>query len=184
MMAMDVPLSAACAMAFAEAGKNMIRSEDPDKTTFVRLVVLTFSGISVASNVFYYMLGWPAWETNFLWPWVDHIMDHPLRAGFSHALFAMTVIPAWLAFEVGRKWLLQGKDKLVRITYIVLFVLVGVVVLVLWDITFNVASTYAKYEAGDTYSFWRWDFTAGWAVTAAAFWVVFFSLYFWLRKKS
>ena len=45
MMAMDIPLSAACAMALAEAGKNMIRSEDTDKNTFVRLVVLAFAGL-------------------------------------------------------------------------------------------------------------------------------------------
>ena len=184
MMAMDVPLSAACAMAFAEAGKNMIRSEDPDKTTLVRLVVRAFAGIAVASNGVYYMLGWPAWETNFLWRWVDDIMDHPTRAAFAHGLVAMSVIPAWLGFELARKLLLKGKDRLVRIIYIVLFALVGVVVLVLWDSTFNVASTYAKYEAGEFYSFWTLPFATGWAITAAAFWAAFFAIYLWLRKKS
>lgn len=184
MMAMDIPLSAACAMAFAEAGKKMIRSGDPNKTIIVRLTVLVFAGIAVASNVFYYMLGWPAWETNFLWRWVDGIMDHPLRAAFSHGLFAMSVIPAWLAFEAARKMILQGKDRQVRIAYIVLFVLVGVVVLLLWDKTFNVASTYAKYEAGDFYSFWTVGFATGWAVTAAAFWAAFFAIYRWLHGKS
>ncbi len=184
MMAMDVPLSAACAMALAEAGKNMIRSEDRDKTTFVRLVALLFASTAVASNVFYYMLGWPAWETNFLWPWVDHIMDNPARAALSHGLFALSVLPAWLGFEVARSWLVKGKDRRVRITYIVLFCLVGVVVLVLWDVTVNVASTYAKYEAGDTYSMFTLPWATGWAITTAYFWIFFFALYFWLRKKS
>ncbi len=67
----------------------MIRSGDPDKTIVVRLTALVFAGIAVASNVFHYMLGWPAWETNFLWRWVDFIMDHPMRAAFSHGLFAI-----------------------------------------------------------------------------------------------
>ena len=184
MMAMDIPLSAACGVVFAEAGKNMIRSQDPDKIMFVRLVALAYAATITASNVFYYMLGWPAWETNFLWAWVDGIMDHPLRAGFSHGLIAMTVIPAWIGFEVGRSLILKNKDRAVRILYIVLFILVGVIVLVLWDITFNVASTYAKYQAGDTYSFWRPDFATGWAITTVYFWACLITVYLWLRKKS
>lgn len=184
MMAMDIPLSAACAMALAEAGKKLIKSGDRDKTTLVRLTVLAFAGIAVAANVFYYMLGWPAWETNFLWRWVDDIQDHPSRAIFSWGLFAMSVLPAWAAFELARKWLRDGRDRRVRITYIVLFLLVGGVILVFWEETWNVASTYAEWEAGETYSFWTLPFATGWAVTAAGFWIAFFALYRWLRRKS
>lgn len=184
MMAMDVPLSAACGVVFAEAGKNLIRSKEPDKIMFARLVALAFAGIITASNVFYYMLGWPAWETNFLWAWVDGIMDVPLRACFAQGLIAMTVIPAWIGFEVGRVLLLKDKDRAVRILYIVLFALVGLIVVLMWDKTFNIASTYAKYQAGEFYSFWRADFAWGWAITSVYFWVCFFVVNFWLRKKS
>ncbi|MCP4654252.1 MAG: hypothetical protein GY856_02415 [bacterium] len=184
MMAMDIPLSAACGVVFAEAGKNLIKSQDPDKIMFARLVALLFAATITASNVFYYMLGWPAWETNFLWAWVDGIMDNPLRAGFSHGLIAMTVIPAWIGFEIGRSLILKGKDRAARILYAVLFGLVGLIVVVLWRITFNVASTYAKYQAWDMYSFWRPDFLTGWAITTVYFWVCLFCVYFWLRKKT
>ncbi len=96
----------------------------------------------------------------------------------------MSVLPAWLAFEAARKMLERDRDRLVRICYIVLFLAVGGVILVFWEETWNVASTYAEWEAGDVYSFWTPAFAAGWAVTAAGFWIAFFPLYRWLHRKS
>jgi hypothetical protein len=45
---------------------------------------------------------WPAWEVNFIWKWVDHIMDSPLRAYFSYALLACAVLSTHLGLKLVR----------------------------------------------------------------------------------
>lgn len=182
MLAMDIPMSMMCGMVLAEAGRHLVRTRDTEKLRFMRVVVPLFAAVALAPNVFYYMLGWPAWEVNFLWLWVDDIQDHPLRAGFSHALFAVTLIPAMIGFEIGRALIYQGRDRWVRIGYIALFASVGLIDLVLWDITVNIASTNAEMAAGDTYSFWTHPFVTGWAITTVYFWVLMIGFYIWLRK--
>jgi hypothetical protein len=182
MLAMDIPMSTMCGLILAEAGRDLVETRDPFKLAFMRVVVLLFAAVAMAPNVFYYMLGWPAWEVNFMWSWVDTIQDHPLRAAFSHALFAATLLPALLGFEIGRQLIYRKRYRLVRISYIVLLLVVGLIDLVLWDITFNIASTYAKYQAGQFYSFWTPAFATGWAITSIYFWVVLAAFYVWLRR--
>jgi hypothetical protein len=62
--------------------------------------------------------------------------------------------------------------------------LVGAIVLLTRDITFNVASTYAKYQAGEFYSFWSQPFFTGWLIVTVYFWGSLAAFYIWLRKRS
>jgi hypothetical protein len=184
MLAMDIPVSIMTGLVLAEAGKNLLKSDDKEKKTFMRLVVLMYAAIFIAPTPGYYFSGWPAWETNFLWKWVDHILDSPLRAAFSYVLMACAVLPAYFGFELGNFLIRREKEKWVRITYISMLVLVGVIILLLKDITFNIYSTYSKYEAGDSYSLWTHPFVTGWAITSLYFWGSLVGFYLWLRKKS
>jgi hypothetical protein len=182
MLAMDIPMSAMCGLILAEAGRELVESRDRQKLAFMRVVVLLFTAVAMAPNVFYYMLGWPAWEVNFLWSWVDDIQDHPLRAGFSYALFAATLLPALAGFEIGRVLIERKHYRWVRIGYIALLLVVGLIDLALWDITFNIASSYAEYQAGQFYSFWTPAFATGWAITSLYFWAMLAAFYVWLRR--
>ena len=184
MLAMDVPIAVMAGLVLSEAGKNMIESKDKEKTTFMRIVVLMYAAIFITPTPFYYLLGWPAWEVNFLWGWVDHIYDHPLRAAFSYALFALALIPTYLGFELGRFFILSGKSSWVRISYITMLILVGIIIFLMRDITFNIASTFGKYEAKEFYSFWSHPFVTGWAITSLYFWGSLVIFYMWLRKKK
>lgn len=184
MLAMDIPIAGMAGLILAEGGKDLVRSSDRFKTTFLRVFVLMYAAIFIAPTPVYYFLGWPAWEVNFLWPWVDRVLDHPLRAAFSYALLACAVLPTWAGFELGRRWLLRGKDRWVRIGYIALFLLTGLIILLLWDITFNVYSTFERYEAGDGYPFWSHPFVTGWAITSIYFWGSLIGSYVWLRRKG
>jgi hypothetical protein len=184
MLAMDIPVALMAGLFLAEAGKDLIKSEDKYKQLFLKVFVLMYAAIFIAPTPGYYFAGWPAWECNFMWEWVDHIHDAPLKAAFSYVLLAVAVIPTFLGFLWGQHLIKKGKEKWVRILYIIMLLLVGLVILVLWDITFNVASTYTKYEAGETYSFWTHPFVTGWAITSLYFWGSLVFFYLWLRKKS
>ena len=186
MLAMDIPIALMTGMVLAEAGKNLIKGEDEnkEKKTFLNLVVLMYAAIFIAPTPGYYFGGWPAWECNFMWEWVDHIYDSPLRAAFSYALLAFCIIPTYIGLLIGRSLIKKGKDKVNRICYIVLLILVGVIIWVLKDITFNVSATMAQYKAGESYSFWTHPFVTGWAITSLYFWGSLVVFYLWLRKKK
>lgn len=184
MLAMDIPLALMTGMVLAEAGKNLIKSEDKEKNTFLNLVTIMFAAVFILPTPVYYFLGWPGWECNFIWEWVDHINDSPLRAAFSYALLAFAVVPTYIGLIIGRCLIRKGKDKVNRIVYIILLILVGVIILLLRDITFNVSSTYAEYKAGQAYSFWSHPFVTGWAITSCWFWGGLVCIYIWLRKKK
>lgn len=184
MLAMDIPVALMAGMVLAEAGKELIKSEDKQKNTFLNVVVLMYAAIFIAPTPGYYFGGWPAWECNFMWEWVDQIYDSPLRAAFSYVLMAVSVIPTYLGLVLGRHLIRKGKDKINRIGYIVMLILVGVIIFLLRDITFNVAATMTKYKAGEFYSFWTHPFVTGWAITSLYFWGSLVLFYLWLRKKK
>lgn len=184
MLAMDIPMAAMTGLIMAEAGGHLLEKRDPDKKNFMRIVVAMFMGIFFAPNAVYYTLGWPAWETNYLWPGIDGIRDSALKAGFSHLLIALAVLPALAGLELGRYWIERGKIKLVRMGYLFFAVLTLLSILYFRRETFNVASTFAKYKAGETYPFTNLPMMAGWAVTAAYYWISLFLFYFFLKKKS
>lgn len=184
MLAMDIPVSMMAGMVLADAGSNLIKSNDEYKIKFLKVFVLMYAAIFIAPTPVYYYLGWPAWEINFLGGWADSSLDSPLKAAFSFVLLAVAVLPTYWGLIIGKKLIIKDKIKLVRIIYVVLLLCVGIIILLLYDITFNISSTYAKYQAGDSYSFWSHPFVTGWGITAFYFWASLFGFYLWLRKKS
>ncbi len=184
MLAIDIPISLLAGLALSEAGKNMLKEDDPDKYRFMRTTVIFFAVFFITPIPFYFFMGWPAWETNFLWRWPDNIHDSPLRAFVSFAIFIFTIGPTYLGFELGRFCIRKGKDVLVRVGYISMGVLIGIVVFLTRNITFNIASTYAKYEAKDFYSFFTFSFFLGWLIVTVYFWGSLFLCYLWIKKKA
>ena len=169
MLAIDVPIATIGGLVLAEAGRGMIESQDEHKTTFLRVFVLMFAAIFITPTPFYYFLGWPGWETNYLWQWVDQIYDSPVRAAFSYVLFALAIIPAYLGFELGRYFILKGKVTWVRIGYIALLVLVGGIVFLMRETTFNVSSTFADHRGNISSPFMQHPFVTGWVITSLYF---------------
>ncbi len=184
MLAMDIPIAAMTGMLLAEGGKKLAISNDSNKRLLLRYVTLAYSAIFFAPTPVYYFLGWPAWEVNYLWPWVDNILDQPIRAAFAYVLLACAVLPTWAGLEVGMKLLQHQKDKLNRIIYICLLLMTGGIILLLFNSTFNVSSTHAKYLAGESYSLWSAPFTVGLSLTYVYYWGSLLLFYRWLRKKK
>jgi hypothetical protein len=184
MLAIDIPIAMLSGFALAESGKRMLKSDDPVKQHYMKTAVLLFAVFFITPVPFYFFLGWPAWEVNFLWRWQDDLHDAPLRAAVAFLVFVLTVGPAYLAFLLGRHWLRKGRDRFVRSAYIVMFLLVGLIVWLTRGITFNIASTYDKYQAAQFYSFWSHPFFTGWALVTVYFWGALILTYMWIRKKD
>ncbi len=185
MLAIDVPISILAGLALTEAGKNMLKTGDSAKYNFMRITVVLYSVFFITPVPFYFFLGWPAWETNFLWQWPDHILDSPIRAAvIAFGVFVFTVGPCYLAFEIGKLLVRKGKDWIVRVGYIAMAALVGIIVFLTRDITFNIASTYDKFQAKEFYSFWSHPFFTGWLIVTIYFWGSLAIFYLWLFKKG
>jgi hypothetical protein len=184
MLALDIPVCLVAGLGLSAGGKDLIKSEDKEKNTFLSLVTLVYAAIFIAPIPGYFFLGWPGWECNFMWSWVDTVRDTPIKAAFAFVLLYFAVSITYLGFMLGRSLIRKGKEKLVYIGIIIMVILMGVIVLLMWDTTFNVAATYADYKAGNTYSFWTHPFVTGWALTTIYYWGSLAAFYFWLRKKK
>jgi hypothetical protein len=184
MLAIDIPIAMLSGFALAESGKRMLKSQDQVAHYYMRTAVLLFAVFFITPVPFYFFLGWPAWEVNFLWRWPDNLHDSPLRAAVSFLVFLLTVGPAYLAFLIGRHWLRKGQDKRVRAAYVLMLVLVGVIVFATREITFNIAATYEKYQAGEFYTFWSHPFFTGWLLVTIYFWGALALAYLHIRKKD
>ncbi|NIM12186.1 MAG: hypothetical protein GTO45_08745 [Candidatus Aminicenantes bacterium] len=184
MLALDIPVCLVAGLGLSAGGKDLIRSEDKEKNTFLKVVTLMYAAIFIAPIPMYFFLGWPGWECNFMWSWVDNVKDNPLKAAFAFALVGFAVGITYLGMVIGRSLIKKGKDKWVYIGIIALVILMGIIVLLMWDTTFKVAPTYADWKAGKTYSFWTHPFVTGWALTTIYYWGSLAAFYFWLRKKK
>jgi hypothetical protein len=184
MLAIDIPIAMISGFALAESGKRMLKSEDRREHRYMSTAVLLFAVFFITPVPFYFFLGWPAWEVNFLWRWQDNIHDSPLRAGVSFLIFLLTVGPAYLAFLIGKRWLRKGRDRMVTAAYLLMLALVGTIVVLTRDITFNIASTYERYETGQFYSFWSHPFFTGWLLVTIYFWGGLALTYLHVRKRD
>lgn len=184
MLAIDIPIALLAGQALAESGRNMLKGNDPNHHFFMKSMVLLFAVFFITPAPFYFFLGWPAWEVNYIWQWQDNIHDSPLRAASAFAIFLITVGPTYIGFLISKCWLRKGQDILVRIGYIFMAVLVGVIVYKTRIITFNIASTYDKFQAKEFYSFWSHPFFTGWLLVTIYFWGGLFAFYFYIRRKD
>lgn len=183
MLAIDLPISVLTGMALADAGRDLLRSGDRAKYEALRNTVLLFAVFFITPIPFYFFLGWPAWETNFLWKWPDNLLDSPARAGVvAFGVFLLTVGPAYLGLRLGALLIRRGHDRWVKIGCGALLALVGVIILATRDITFNIASTQEKYVAQDFYSFWSNPFFLGWLLVSLYFWISLGVAYRMIRK--
>jgi|GEM_PF-1707041 len=184
MLAIDVPISVLAGMALADAGRDLLREGGREGCSAMRNTVLLYTFIFLTPIPFYFFMGWPAWETNFLWHWPDSLLDNPVKAaGVAFGVFILTAGPAYLGLKIAAMLIRKNRAGWVRILCVALALLVGLIVFLTREITFNIASTQAKYEAGQFYSFWSHPFFTGWAIVTVYFWGSL-AICYWLIRKA
>lgn len=185
MLLIDVPVGLIAGQVIADAGRNMLKSGDREKYRFLRATTIIFAFCFITPIVIYFFSGWPGWETNYFFEQADHIQNNPQLALLSGiSVVAMALIPALLGLESGRYLIGKGKERLLRVCYIGLGILILIIVYVSRQATFNVAVTWADYQNGNTFSFFENPFFIYWLVLTLCFWGSLLVFFLWVRKKD
>ncbi|MBI4379266.1 MAG: hypothetical protein HY578_09235 [Nitrospinae bacterium] len=184
MMLIDVPVGLVAGQVIADAGRNMLKYTNAERYRSLRFTAILFSYLFTTPIVFYFFMGWPAWETNYFWEWVDHIHGMPKFAISSFGAVIMAILPTWIGFESGKYLIRKDKTGWLRVSYISLSVLILILVYVIKDVTFNIAPTYKDYLAKNFSSFWENPFFIYWLILTIYFWGGLVIFYVFIRKKD
>jgi hypothetical protein len=100
----------------------------------------------IAPAGIYLLAGWPGWEQIY---WSKHF-EEVMHTGWTNALlpalFVLFIMLATYAGHVlGYRWLITGKEKYIRPTWIGLLVVVGIIVLLNYP-SFLLVGTYDQYH--------------------------------------
>lgn len=183
MLLIDIPVGIVAGQVIADAGREAIRSGNKDVISRVRSIAIIFAYLFTTPVVIYFFMGWPAWETNYFWAWVDHIQGTPSLAIVGFMIVAMSFVPVIIGFETGKLLVRSGKVKLLRVVYSCVFLLILVIVYFSRELTFNIAATYADYENKVFVSFWSNPFFIYWLVLTIFFWGSLIACYFYVNNK-
>lgn len=185
MLLIDVPVGLIVGQVIADAGRNMLNSGEKEKYRFLRTTTIIFAFCFILPVVIYFFSGWPGWETNYFFEQADYIRNNPQLALLSGiGVVAMALIPPLLGLESGRYLIRKGKEKLLRVSYLGLGILILIIVYLSREATFNVAVTWADYQSGNTFSFFENPFFIFWLVLTTLFWGSVLAFFLWIRKKD
>lgn len=105
-----------------------------------------FAGCVIAPAGIYLLSGWPGWEQIYWSRRFEQAMHSGWGNALLPALFVMAIVLAgYLGHVLGYRWLISGRERRIRPTYIAVLVLVSVVVLLNYP-SFLLVGTYAQYH--------------------------------------
>lgn len=183
MLSIDVPSTFFIGLVLAEGAKEIVKKGD--STNVTRGFVALYTAITFTPIPLIFLLGWPAWQTAYLWEWVDKIPNNGYLALLTVAIFfLLTLVPALVGFEVGRTFINRGQEKWVRHTCIATAVAVALLVYLTRERVFYVASSYGDYLARDFTTIFDGSFFACWMFTFVWTWLPLPFAYRFLSKRD
>lgn len=182
MLLIDVPVGIVAGQVIADAGRAALVTGGRKEASRVRSLALLFAYLITTPVIIYFYIGWPAWETNYFWGWVDGIQGNPSLAISSFLVIAMSLLPTLAGFETGRILVMRRKITLLRVIYGFFFLLIFVIVYLSREKTFNIAPTYAAYSRHEFTSFWSNPFFTFWLVLTVFFWGTLCGCYLYVRS--
>jgi hypothetical protein len=94
-----------------------------------QLRALAYPALFVGPAATVFMLGWPAWETQYWSARFEATPGTPLNATLYGAFLALLFVGGWLGNWLGFRWVLAGARRRLRALYLsVLAVTVGIVI--------------------------------------------------------
>lgn len=194
MFAIDIPTSVFVGFVFADAGRRIIESESAispqggenrvSKVLFLRVMVILFNVIFFTPVPLIFLNGWPGWQMNYVAPWADNLRDNPFRASVTAFFFAITIVPAFLSFELGRVIVLNKRPLMVKACAFVTACAIALIIYLTRDATFNIAATYADFHAGIVFPFTHPPFISLLAVTTVYSWGALIIFARWISKMK
>ncbi|MHC4707963.1 MAG: hypothetical protein ACYS8I_12875 [Planctomycetota bacterium] len=153
MVQIDIPAAFVVSMLSLDLGKKALQKE-AGKTDVIKPAVyyrflcrsLFFAGFVIAPAGTYLLAGWPGWEQIYWSRRFEEVMHTGWLNATLPALFVMAIVfAAWVGHVIGYRWLVGGKAKYLRPTYIGVLVAVSIVVLSCYP-SFFLMGTYDQYH--------------------------------------
>jgi hypothetical protein len=199
MVQIDIPAAFVASMFFIDLGRERLKKEvrENEGTRTSAYYQYLFRSVFFAAFVIgpaglYLLAGWPGWEQIY---W-SRRFEELIHTGWANALlptaFLMAIVLAGYGGHVlGYRWLLSGKERYLRPTYLTILVVVAAVVLACYP-SFLLVGTYDQYHNlnGQTRAamsyVWRnpYDFSIGWLGVMVYFTGAFIYLVLRIRREN
>jgi len=153
MVQIDIPAAFVVSMFSIDLGRKLIKREAEKRSgakpaIYYRYLFrsIFFAGFVIAPAGIYLLAGWPGWEQIY---WCRRF-EELIHTGWVNALlpafFIMAIVLAgYCGHVLGYRWLVSGKVKYLRPTYIVVLIMVTIVVLLNYP-SFLLVGTYDQYH--------------------------------------
>ncbi|MEK7280485.1 MAG: hypothetical protein AAB090_07560, partial [Nitrospirota bacterium] len=151
MVQIDIPAAFIASQLFLDLGRNMIKKEaakapEDHPAIYYKFLFRSvfFAGFVIAPAGIYLLTGWPGWEQLYWTERVEKPIFHLFNA-MIYPLFIMAIVlGGYLGHIIGYRWLVTGKEKYLRPTYIALLIAVSILVLLNYP-AFTLVGTYQEY---------------------------------------
>ncbi len=177
MVQIDIPAGFVVSMFAIDLGRKALKKDYQNTHTeksalYYRYLFrsVLFAGMVIAPAGIYLLAGWPGWENIY---WSRHF-EEVMHTGWANALlpalFVLAIVlAAYAGHVIGYRWLISGKEKYLRPTWIGILIVVSIIVLLNYP-SFLLVGTYDQYHHlnGQTRdamaSVWHnpYSFSVGW----------------------
>ncbi len=199
MVQIDIPAAFVAGMCFIDVGRERLKKATQagggtESAVYYQYLFRSvfFAAFVIAPAGLYLLAGWPGWEQIYWSRRFEELIHTGWANALLPALFVMAIVLAGYGGHVlGYRWLLGGKERYLRPTYIAVLIVVALIVLACYP-SFLLVGTYDQYHNlnGQTRTsmpkVWSnpYDFAAAWLgvmiyFTGALVWVVL-----GIRKES
>jgi len=153
MVQIDIPAAFVVSMLSIDLGRKVLK-EGAEKSNEVKPAIyyrylfrsVFFAGFVIAPAGIYLLCGWPGWEQIYWSKRFEEVMHTGWVNALLPALFVMAIVFAgYCGHTLGYRWLVSGKAKYLRPTYIGVLVAVCIVVLSCYP-SFFLVGTYDQYH--------------------------------------
>lgn len=194
MVQIDIPAAFVASMLFLDVGRKTVEREsgaDPSARPAVFYRFLSRSVFFAAAVIvpagIYLLAGWPGWEQLYWTERVEKVM-YSWPNAMLPALFVMAIVlAAYAGHVVGYRWLVTGKGKYLRPTYIGVLAAVTILVLAMYP-AFTVVGTYQEYHNNREAMGSAWSnphgFGVGWVMVMLYFSAALLWMLYRIRKES
>jgi hypothetical protein len=153
MVQIDIPAAFVVSMLSIDLGRKVLKREakttDKEKPAIYYQYLIRsifFAAFVIAPAGIYLLSGWPGWEQIYWSKRFEEVMHTGWVNALLPAFFVMAiVIGAYWGHVLGYRWLINGKEKYLRPTYIGVLIVVGIVVLLNYP-SFLLVGTYDQYH--------------------------------------
>lgn len=153
MVQIDIPAAFVVSMLSIDLGRKVLkkgveRSSEEKPAIYYRYLFRSvfFAGFVIAPAGIYLLSGWPGWEQIYWSKRFEEVMHTGWVNALLPAFFVMAIVFAgYFGHILGYRWLISGKAKCLRPTYIGVLVVVGIIVLSCYP-SFFLMGTYDQYH--------------------------------------